>query len=247
MSPTLSDVLHVKARQSSSRDPMVVVLVAVVQRPTDFTGDVDMNCVWKLKGLAAGAEDAMAPSGPAESDILLVGRLGETAASGLRNARSRGASRSSMSFQLLALQLLAREGGRSLSRSMASSSSSSSGGGWTRSGRLGGRSVGRPEAMGSKGEHEERRGQQEEEGGGPTAASLDSPCRSRRDRRVGGGPGSDRKPGSWIESSALQPHDNESLLFSFANCCAWGGGNGRLSVSCCFGERLCGRQASAPP
>lgn len=66
-----------------------------------------MNSVWKLKGLVAssGTVAASAPT-PTEADILLEGRLGDVgqaAASGLKNARSREPSRSSMSFQLLML------------------------------------------------------------------------------------------------------------------------------------------------
>lgn len=74
---------------------------------TDFVGDVDMNWVWKLKGLSAGLAGVMAtaemlpPSSAIESDILLDGRRGEATKSGLRKPLSRDRYRSSMSFQLL--------------------------------------------------------------------------------------------------------------------------------------------------
>lgn len=109
-----------------------------------------MVCVWKLKGppgLAGVMATAAAPSAEAKSDILLDGRRGETTKSGLRKARS-------ISFQLLCereLAELARDEGRSRSRSMMSSSWGSSGGSTKREGlrRMGGRLSDRPEAMSS--------------------------------------------------------------------------------------------------
>lgn len=154
------------------------------QRRTDFTGEVEMNCVWKLKGLGpaeVGVAALTATSGRADSDILLVGRRGEAASSGLRKARSREGESSPMSFQLPEwLPLLERDRGRS--RSMSSSTSSSGG----RS-RLGGMMVGRPDAMTGRGKGRGRRG------GGRRRRKVIL-RRSLMRPGVGGGPRRDRKP-----------------------------------------------------
>lgn len=96
-----------------------------------------MNWVSKLKGLAAWAAVMAAPSEGPDSDILLEGRRKVEATSGLsRPLLLREAGRRSfISFQLFVLLLVvlvARERGRSGSRSTASS-----GGGWMRKGGLG--------------------------------------------------------------------------------------------------------------
>lgn len=64
-----------------------------------------MNCVWKLNGLPPGLAGGTA-STAVVSDILLDGRRGEAAKSGLRKPLLRDEVRSSMSFQLLLLLLL---------------------------------------------------------------------------------------------------------------------------------------------
>lgn len=97
-----------------------------------------MNWVWKLKGLAACSAAIAMASAPPESDILLGGLRGNVALSGLSKPLvllREVCKRSFMSFQLLVfvlVVLLARESGRSGSRS-----TTSSGGGWMRKGGRG--------------------------------------------------------------------------------------------------------------
>lgn len=130
------------------------------QQLTDLTGEVDMDCVWKLKGPGAGAAGTSPFSERADSvDMLLAGRRMLRGVSGLRRAALfREGRRPPMSFQLAVLLVaLEREPGRmsraqsrSISISASTSTSLSSGGGSMRRGGVGeggGRADDRPEAM----------------------------------------------------------------------------------------------------
>lgn len=152
----LADVLVVVVNVSQAHSANLWCIMGWDKR-TDLTGEVDMDWVWKLKGPGAGAAGTSPFSERADSvDILLAGRLMLRGVSGRRREALFGeSSKPPMSFQLpMLLVALAREAGRStsksLSRARSRSTTSSSGGGSTSRGGVGdggGKSGGRPDAM----------------------------------------------------------------------------------------------------